>query len=168
MSAPGTRWIGRGTCARRHAIQFVSERAKSMALSSARRDGATTLTSPVEGCTFTIRRRARGLRRTVTATGRPSMRKSSRRGCCLREDVVRLRMDFPLPAGLACLAIRLKRALDMIRPRFHLAFPVRFLIEPTVRFPGQPGEQATMFFSDPSGNALEIKAFASDAMVFAE
>jgi extradiol dioxygenase family protein len=45
---------------------------------------------------------------------------------------------------------------------------VRFLIEPTVRFPGQRGEQATMFFTDPSGNALELKAFADDAMVFAK
>jgi len=45
---------------------------------------------------------------------------------------------------------------------------VRFLIEPTVRFRGQPGEQATMFFEDQSGNALEIKAFAEDSMVFAK
>ena len=37
-----------------------------------------------------------------------------------------------------------------------------------IRFPGQPGEQATMFFLDPSGNALEFKAFADDAMVFAK
>ena len=44
---------------------------------------------------------------------------------------------------------------------------VRFLIEPQVRFRGEPGEQATMFFLDPSGNALELKAFADDAMVFA-
>ena len=43
----------------------------------------------------------------------------------------------------------------------------RFVIEPHIRFPGQPGEQATMFFLDPSGNALEFKAFADDAMVFA-
>ncbi|HEY1637777.1 MAG TPA: VOC family protein [Rhizomicrobium sp.] len=42
-----------------------------------------------------------------------------------------------------------------------------FLIEPGVRFEGLPGEQATMFLSDPSGNALEFKAFADDAMVFA-
>jgi extradiol dioxygenase family protein len=42
-----------------------------------------------------------------------------------------------------------------------------FIIEPQVRFRGQPGEQATMFFLDPSGNALEFKAFADDAMVFA-
>jgi extradiol dioxygenase family protein len=43
-----------------------------------------------------------------------------------------------------------------------------FVIEPQVRFRGQPGEQATMFFLDPSGNALEFKAFADDAMVFAK
>ena len=45
---------------------------------------------------------------------------------------------------------------------------VRFIIEPQVRFRGQPGEQATCFFLDPSGNALELKAFADDAMVFAK
>lgn len=44
---------------------------------------------------------------------------------------------------------------------------VDFAIEPTIRFKGQPGEQATMFFRDPSGNALEMKAFADDAMLFA-
>jgi extradiol dioxygenase family protein len=43
-----------------------------------------------------------------------------------------------------------------------------FLIEPTVRFKGEAGEQATMFVLDPSGNALEFKAFADDAMVFAK
>jgi uncharacterized protein len=43
----------------------------------------------------------------------------------------------------------------------------RFIIEPQIRFQGQPGEQATLFFLDPSGNALEFKAFADDAMVFA-
>ena len=42
-----------------------------------------------------------------------------------------------------------------------------FVIEPTVRFAGQAGEQATMFFRDPAGNALEFKAFADDAMLFA-
>ena len=45
---------------------------------------------------------------------------------------------------------------------------VEFVIEPTIRFEGQPGEQATMFFRDPSGNALEMKAFADDAMLFAK
>jgi uncharacterized protein len=44
---------------------------------------------------------------------------------------------------------------------------VTFIIEPQVRFKGLPGEQATCFFLDPSGNALELKAFANDAMVFA-
>ena len=44
---------------------------------------------------------------------------------------------------------------------------VAFAMEPTVRFAGQPGEQATMFFRDPSGNALEIKAFEDDAKLFA-
>ena len=41
-----------------------------------------------------------------------------------------------------------------------------FVIEPTIRFQGKPGEQATMFLRDPSGNALEFKAFADDAMLF--
>ncbi|WP_448662144.1 VOC family protein [Sphingomonas sp. CJ20] len=44
---------------------------------------------------------------------------------------------------------------------------VPFGIAPHVRFKGQVGEQATMFFRDPSGNALEFKAFGDDAMVFA-
>jgi extradiol dioxygenase family protein len=44
---------------------------------------------------------------------------------------------------------------------------VTFIIEPQVRFKGLAGEQATCFFLDPSGNALELKAFADDAMVFA-
>jgi extradiol dioxygenase family protein len=43
----------------------------------------------------------------------------------------------------------------------------RFLIEPQTRFAGEAGEQKTMFFLDPSGNALEFKAFADDAQVFA-
>jgi len=43
-----------------------------------------------------------------------------------------------------------------------------FLIEPCTRFKGLPGEQATMFFLDPSGNALEIKAFADISMLFAK
>lgn len=45
---------------------------------------------------------------------------------------------------------------------------VEFVIEPYTRFKGEPGEQATMFFLDPSGNALEIKAFAEIAMLFAK
>jgi extradiol dioxygenase family protein len=44
---------------------------------------------------------------------------------------------------------------------------VRFEIEPYVRFKGQVGEQATMFFRDPSGNAIEMKAFADPGQLFA-
>ena len=43
---------------------------------------------------------------------------------------------------------------------------VRFVIEPYVRFRGEPGEQHTMFFLDPSGNALEFKAYADRSRVF--
>jgi extradiol dioxygenase family protein len=42
-----------------------------------------------------------------------------------------------------------------------------FIIEPYIRFEGKPGEQATMFFTDPSGNALEFKSFKDEAMLFA-
>ena len=45
---------------------------------------------------------------------------------------------------------------------------VEFVIEPTVRFEGQPGEQATMFLLDPAGNALEFKAMADPAKLFAK
>ena len=44
---------------------------------------------------------------------------------------------------------------------------VKFVIEPKVRFHGEVGEQATMFFMDPSGNALEFKSFADFSQVFA-
>jgi extradiol dioxygenase family protein len=44
---------------------------------------------------------------------------------------------------------------------------VRFVIEPHIRFEGQTGEQATMFFLDPAGNALEFKAFADMGQLFA-
>ncbi len=47
------------------------------------------------------------------------------------------------------------------------AADVRFLIEPGVRFEGEPGEQHTCFVLDPAGNALEFKAFADDRQVFA-
>ncbi|MBV8684010.1 MAG: VOC family protein [Caulobacteraceae bacterium] len=59
------------------------------------------------------------------------------------------------PADWRILAERLKAA------------GVRFIIEPQTRFVGLPGEQSTMFVKDPSGNALEFKAFADDAQVFA-
>ncbi len=45
---------------------------------------------------------------------------------------------------------------------------IRFEIEPTIRFQGQVGEQATMFFLDPSGNALEFKAFEDLSQLFAK
>jgi extradiol dioxygenase family protein len=44
---------------------------------------------------------------------------------------------------------------------------VAFAIEPHIRFAGQAGEQATMFFRDPSGNAIEMKAFADRSRLFA-
>ena len=45
---------------------------------------------------------------------------------------------------------------------------LEFVIPPTVRFAGQPGEQATMFLLDPAGNALEFKAMADPAKLFAK
>ena len=45
---------------------------------------------------------------------------------------------------------------------------VKFVIEPYVRFQGEAGEQATMFFLDPSGNALEFKAFKDISQLFAK
>jgi extradiol dioxygenase family protein len=44
----------------------------------------------------------------------------------------------------------------------------RFVVAPHIRFKGQPGEQATMFLLDPCGNALEFKAFADRAQLFAK
>ncbi|MCD8504105.1 MAG: VOC family protein [Burkholderiaceae bacterium] len=44
----------------------------------------------------------------------------------------------------------------------------KFIIEPYVRFKGEVGEQATMFFQDPSGNAIEIKAFKNMESLFAK
>ena len=45
---------------------------------------------------------------------------------------------------------------------------IKFVIEPYIRFKGLPGEQATMFFLDPSGNALEFKAFQDIGQLFAK
>ena len=45
---------------------------------------------------------------------------------------------------------------------------MEFIIEPHTRFKGEAGEQSTMFFLDPCGNALEFKAFKSDDMIFAK
>lgn len=48
------------------------------------------------------------------------------------------------------------------------SFGVKFVIEPYIRFRGQVGEQATMFLLDPSGNALEFKAFKDLGQLFAK
>jgi uncharacterized protein len=45
---------------------------------------------------------------------------------------------------------------------------IQFIIEPYIRFKGEVGEQATMFFLDPAGNALEFKAFADIGQLFAK
>ena len=45
---------------------------------------------------------------------------------------------------------------------------IDFVIEPYIRFKGEPGEQATMFFLDPAGNALEFKAFKDMGQLFAK
>jgi extradiol dioxygenase family protein len=55
---------------------------------------------------------------------------------------------------------------DALADRFRAAH-MQFVIEPYVRFEGEPGEQATMFFLDPFGNALEFKAFADMDALFA-
>jgi uncharacterized protein len=55
---------------------------------------------------------------------------------------------------------------DSMRDRLQAA-GIEFLIEPTVRFKGKVGEQATMFFRDPAGNNLEIKAFERPDQLFA-
>ena len=44
---------------------------------------------------------------------------------------------------------------------------VNFRIKPHIRYPGKIGEQATMFIDDPSGNAIELKAFQDDSRLFA-
>ncbi len=59
------------------------------------------------------------------------------------------------PAEWKALANRLKQA------------GVEFVIEPHTRFVGEPGEQSTMFFLDPAGNALEFKSFESMEQLFA-
>ena len=55
---------------------------------------------------------------------------------------------------------------DALADRLRAA-RVRFVIEPHTRFRGEVGEQSTMFFLDPAGNALEFKAFADRAQLFA-
>jgi len=45
---------------------------------------------------------------------------------------------------------------------------IQFIIEPTIRFKGMPGEQATMFFEDYSGNAIELKTYRNPSEVFSK
>jgi extradiol dioxygenase family protein len=70
--------------------------------------------------------------------------------------------DVPVPHFGAVLAMDEWEALAA-----RLKGRVDFVIEPDIRFRGRPGEQATMFFLDPSGNAIEIKAMADPASLFA-
>ncbi|MHB1567646.1 MAG: VOC family protein [Solirubrobacteraceae bacterium] len=71
--------------------------------------------------------------------------------------------DVPVPHFGVILTIPdFQRLADRLR-----AAGAEFVIEPHVRFEGQPGEQWTMFLLDPAGNALEFKAFEDDRQVFA-
>jgi len=71
--------------------------------------------------------------------------------------------DVPVPHfGLILTVTKFHELADRLR-----AAGTTFVIEPYRRFKGEPGEQWTMFLHDPAGNALEFKAFADDAQVFA-
>ncbi len=72
--------------------------------------------------------------------------------------------DVPVPHFGVILSMAQWQALSE-RLRRH---GVSFVIEPYIRFKGEIGEQATMFFLDPSGNALEFKAFADITQLFAK
>ncbi len=70
--------------------------------------------------------------------------------------------DVPVPHFGAVLAMaEWRRLADRLT-----AAGIAFAIAPTIRFKGEAGEQATMFFRDPSGNALEIKAMRDPANLF--
>lgn len=71
--------------------------------------------------------------------------------------------DVPVPHFGVVLSMQ---DFDSLAQRLKKA-GVRFVIEPHVRFKGEVGEQATMFFRDPSGNALELKAFRDIGRIFA-
>lgn len=72
--------------------------------------------------------------------------------------------DVPVPHFGAILELH---QWESLRDRL-IDEDVQFIIEPYKRFEGQVGEQATMFFLDPSGNALEFKAFADPSQIFAK
>jgi extradiol dioxygenase family protein len=71
--------------------------------------------------------------------------------------------DVPVPHFGVILSIA---EFHLLAKRLESA-GTRFVIKPHVRFAGEIGEQWTMFFLDPAGNALEFKAFAQDSQVFA-
>jgi extradiol dioxygenase family protein len=72
--------------------------------------------------------------------------------------------DVPVPHFGVVLSMKDWQALaDRLQ-----AAGVHFVIEPYIRFKGEVGEQATMFFLDPAGNALEFKAFADIGQLFAK
>ena len=89
----------------------------------------------------------------------------------LAPDAVRARAsnpvdgeEVPVPHFGLVLAMDEWRALaDRLK-----AQGTQFVIAPTIRFEGEPGEQATMFLLDPAGNALEFKAMADPAKLFAK
>lgn len=92
----------------------------------------------------------------------------------------------PATSGLRCLASRLPRpslteshspSAGLQCPTYELwheivervkAAGIPFIIEPTLRFKGMPGEQWTCFFKDPSGNNLEFKSMAKPELLFAK
>ncbi|MEA3003527.1 MAG: uncharacterized protein QOH81_2315 [Sphingomonadales bacterium] len=71
--------------------------------------------------------------------------------------------DVPVPHFGAVLPMA---EWESLAGRLQAAGGIAFVIEPTIRFRGEAGEQATMFFLDPSGNALEIKAMREPANLF--
>jgi extradiol dioxygenase family protein len=88
----------------------------------------------------------------------------------LAPDAVRARAsnavdgeDVPVPHFGLVLAMDQWQALAARLEEADTAF----VIAPTIRFEGEPGEQATMFLLDPAGNALEFKAMADPAKLFA-
>lgn len=72
--------------------------------------------------------------------------------------------DVPVPHFGVVLAMN---TWQMLAERLTRA-ETKFVIAPYIRFKGEVGEQATMFFYDPAGNALEFKAFADPGQLFAK
>ena len=72
--------------------------------------------------------------------------------------------EVPVPhAGIALTVDQFHELAERVRKA-----GVKFIIEPHLRFKGQPGEQWTMFFKDPSGNNLEFKAMTTIENLFAK